>query len=251
MSIQKLLSIALAACTLLITACGEKKKSDSRTIVVGTSADYAPYEFFKDGQMVGFDIELMREIGKRLGKEVEFKDLSFDAIVGSLKAERIDAAISSITPTEERRKSVDFSDEYTESKNPVMICRGTSTVTTIEDLVNETIGVQSGSTHEDYAKNNLSKVVTLTVKSLGKIPDLIQDMNAGRVSCLVLGPEEAREIVKSYNNMKTINLPDTVPGFVIAFPKGSLFVKLINKILDDMKADGSLGKLKEKWLSQQ
>jgi polar amino acid transport system substrate-binding protein len=251
MSIQKLLSMVLMACALLMTACGEKKKSDSHTIVVGTSADYAPYEFFKDGQMVGFDIELMREISKRLGKEVEFKDLYFDAIVGSLKTERIDMAISAITPTEERRKSVDFSDEYTESKNPVMVCRGTSTVATIEDLVNEAIGVQSGSTHEDYAKNTLSKIVTLTVKSLSKIPDLIQDMNAGRVSCLVLGPDEAREIVKSYNNMKIVALPDTVPGFAIAFPKGSSLMGRVNKILDDMKADGSLGKLKEKWLSQQ
>jgi ABC-type amino acid transport substrate-binding protein len=249
MSIQKLLSVAVAACALLITACGEKKKSDGHTIVVGTSPDYAPYEFFKDGEMTGFDIELMREVGRRLGKEVDFRDLSFDAIIGSLKSERIDAAISSITPIVERLKSVDFSDEYTESRNTVMLCRGTSTITTIEDLVNETIGVQSGSIHESYARNTLNKDVTLTVKSLAKIPDLIQDMSAGRVSCLVLGPEEAREIVKSHSNLKIVDLPDTIPGFAIALPKGSSLTQAINKVLGEMKADGFLDKLKKKWLT--
>lgn len=248
MHIKKLLSIAIAAGALL-TAC-DSKKADSHKIVVGTSADYAPYEFFKDGQIVGFDIELMQEIAKRLGKEIEFKDMSFDAILGSIKSDRIDAAISAITPTEERRKSIDLSDEYTQSKQ-VLLCKATSSITTVEDLVNETIGVQSGSIHEDYAKNTLSQDVTLTVKSLNKIPDLLQDMNNSRVTCLILGTAEALEIKKSQANLKLVPLPDEVPGYAVALPKGSPLTEKVNKALSDMKADGSLAKLKEKWLPSQ
>jgi ABC-type amino acid transport substrate-binding protein len=246
MKFSKFMSVIIAACALL-SACNEKKDGSGKTLTVGVSADYAPFEYFKDGKIVGFDIDLMTEIGKRLNKEVSFKDMSFDAILGSLTTQRLDAAISSIEPTNERRKSIDFSNEYIKSKR-VLVCQGTSSIESITDLAGNTIGVQNGSTHETYAKDTLSKDVQVTVKSLAKVPDLLQDMENGNVTCLILGTAEAEAIKTSRPNIKLINLPSEVSGAAVAFPKGSPLKAAVDKILDEMEKDGSLKKLKEKWL---
>lgn len=243
-SFFKYMSAAITACILLIGCDGKK---DGKTLTVGTSADYAPFEYFKDGKIVGFDIDLMREVAKRLDKDVQFKDMSFDAILGSLSTGRIDAAISFITPTKERRKSIDFSKEYIQSKH-VLVCKATSSIETISDLAQSTVGVQSGSTHEAYAKETLKQNVTVTVKSLAKVPDLLQDMEIGNISCVVLGTSEAKTIKKSRPNIKLVRLPGEVSGAAIAFPKGSPLTTQVNKVLDDMEADGTLKELKDFWL---
>lgn len=246
MKFSKLMGVILAACTLL-TACDEKKDGSSKTLTVGVSADYAPFEFFQNGEIVGFDIDLMNEVAKRLGKDVKFKDMSFDAILGSLSTQRIDAAISSITPTPERRKSIDFSKEYIQS-NRVMLCKGTSTINSVSDLAEGTVGVQSGSTHEVYANKVLNKDVHVTVKSLTRVPDLLQAMEIGNVSCLIMDNAEAAAILKSQANLKTISLPGEVSSSAIGFPKNSPLTSQVDKILEEMEADGYLAKLKEKWL---
>jgi len=87
----------------------------------------------------------------------------------------------------------------------------------------------------------------LTVKSLTKVPDLLQDMENGNVSCLILGNSEAEEIMKSRANLKLVSLPGEVSGSAIALPKGSPLTNQINTILDQMETEGFLTKLKEKW----
>ena len=83
------------------------------TIVVGTAADYPPFEFYnRDFELDGLDIALMKEIGRRLGLEVELRDMAFDGLGNALQVEQIDAAISAITITDQRRQFVDFSDTY-------------------------------------------------------------------------------------------------------------------------------------------
>lgn len=246
MKVSKFMAALMTICALL-TACDEKKEGSGKTLTVGVSADYAPFEYFKEGEIVGFDIDLMKEIAKRLNKEVKFKDMSFDAILGSLSTERLDAAISSITPTNERRKSVDFSKEYIKSKR-VLVCKGTSPINTVSDLANETVGVQNGSTHESYAKDILTKDVNVNVKSLAKVPDLLQDMEIGNVACLILGVSEAESIKDARPNTKLINLPGEVTGAAVAFPKGSPLTAEVDRVLSEMEADESLAKLKEQWL---
>lgn len=246
MKLSKLMNFALAI-GILLAACDGKKDGSGKTLTVGVSADYAPFEYFKEGEIIGFDIDLMKEIAKRLNKEVQFKDMSFDAILGSLTTARIDVAISSITPTDERRKSVDFSKEYLKSKR-VMLCKATSSIEMVADLAEGTVGVQSGSSHETYAKDTLSQDVKITVKSLAKVPDLLQALEIGNATCLVLGVDEAEAIKNSRPNLKLINLPGEVNSAAVAFPKGSPLVAQVDQVLGAMEADGSLQKLKDFWL---
>jgi len=129
-----------------------------------------------------------------------------------------------------------------------LACKATSSVETISDLAEETVGVQSGSTHESYANDVLKQDVDVTIKSLAKIPDLLQDMEIGNIRCLILGTPEAEAIKDSRPNIKLVNLPGEVSGAAIGFPKGSPLTPQVDKVLDDMEADGSLQKLKDLWL---
>jgi arginine/lysine/histidine transporter system substrate-binding protein len=252
MIFKKLMLAALSTSLVLLTSCSDEKKeaSQTTTLKIATSADYPPFEFFKEGQIIGFDIDVVKAIAERLNKKVEVQDMSFDAILGSLQSNRVDMAISSITPTEERRKAVDFTDEYLSSAR-VLVCSDTSSVKTLADLSGAVIGVQSGSIHETYANTELRKHTdNIEVKSLAKIPDLLQDLKNKRISCLALGASEAKTMVEQHPGLHLIDLPETASGSAIALPQGSPLTAEVNKVLNELIKDGTIEKLKKKWQVQ-
>jgi polar amino acid transport system substrate-binding protein len=244
---------ALLTSFILCTGCSDdnnKSSKDQKSLTVATSADYPPFEFFKDGQIVGFEIDLINAIAAKMGKSVTIKDMSFDAILGALQAKRVDAAIASITPSEERRKAVDFSDVYL-STGKSLISLETSAIRSVADLNSAVVGVQAGSTHETFAKNQLTKMVSsIEVKSLAKIPDLIQDLKAKRVSCLLMGTSEAKTMAAHHSGLRLIELADQTSDTAIALPKGSSLVPEINQAIRELIKDGTIEKLKEKWQVQ-
>lgn len=251
MMMKKLIAAGLM-CLSLLPACEDKEKSSSaKPLTVATSADYPPFEFFKDGEITGFDIDLIKKIAHKLNRSVEIKDMSFDGIVGALQTNRVDAAISSLTPTPERLKVVDFSEIY-HNANRVLVCRVELDINSANDLDGKTIGVQLGSTHETYAQTELREVQpSIEIRSLNKIPDLVQDMKAGRISCLALGKTEAEEIAKAHAGLKVLPLSGADAGIAIALPLGSPLTAEINKILKELEADGTISALKKKWLEAQ
>lgn len=244
---KKILSIALTALALL--SCNDDSKKSQTHLTIGLSADYPPFEYFKDGKIVGFDVDLLEAIASRLKMTVEFKDMNFDGIIAALQSSRINAGVSAISATPERKKAVDFSDNYY-AGSIVMVCPKESDISTMADLSGKTIGLQSGSMYEPYANNDLSQQVTnLTVKTLPKVPDLIQDMKSGRLSCLIMGKTEGDLLAKNQPDYKVLPLVGSEIEIAIAFPKGSPLRDKINGTLSDMKKDGSLDQLITKWLA--
>ena len=244
---KKLLSIACTA--LAVISCNDDTKKTDSQLTVGVSADYPPFEYFSDGKIVGFDIELLEEIAKRLQLTVEFKDMNFDGIIAALQSKRIDLGVSAISATEERKKAVDFSDNYF-AGSIVMVCQKDSDIKQVSDLSGKTIGLQSGSMYEPYANSDLSQQApNLIIKTLPKVPDLIQDMKSGRLSCIIMGKTEGDLLVKQQSDFKVISLIGSEIEIAIAFPKGSSLRDKVNTVLNDMKKDGSLDQLITKWLN--
>ncbi len=235
----------------MLTACKENKQQSDTTstkMIVGTSADNPPYEFFQSGKFVGFDIALMEEVAKELKTEIEFKDMNFDGILGSLTSGRIDAAIATITNSEERGKSVDFSNGYYVATKS-LVCLNDTTVKSETNLENQTIGVQAGSVHELYANGDLKKKIpTIKIKSLPRIPDLIQDLKAKRIACMMVGTKEAQALITETPDLTSITLEDTKEAFAIALPKGSSLTEKINGALENLEKKGTIEALKKKWL---
>ncbi|MBW8309050.1 MAG: ABC transporter substrate-binding protein [Candidatus Paracaedibacteraceae bacterium] len=246
---KKLLSLALI--TTLLMGCKKDETSPPKNpdkIIVGLSADYPPFEYFKDGKIVGFDVVLMEALAKRINVKVEFKDMNFDGIIGALQTKRIDAAISSISATEGRQQAVDFTDTYY-SGGIAMVCPKESNMATSLDLKGATIGLQAGSSYEYYAHGDLkSQLGELMIKSLPKVPDLIQDLKSKRIVCILMGITEAKRLELEQPDLKAIPISGSETEVAIALPKGSALKNKLNAALADMKADGTLDKLIHEWL---
>ena len=223
------------------------EKSNKNVLIIGTSGDNPPFEFYKDGELTGFDIELGKAIAHKMGKTPQFIDMPFDSLIAAIHAKKVDMVISAVTPTDDRKKAVDFSQEY-HSTESVLITAGLTVVDTVQHLAEQTVGVQLGSTYEDYSKRILLKhVPTVQIRSLGKLTDVIQELKTGRIAGLITGIAEADSIIEQNPSFKALKLPEGSSSEAIAFPKGSRLVGIVDDALTTLSADQSLQNLKKKW----
>ena len=160
-------------------------------LVVGLSADYAPYEFHAtiDGkdEIVGFDISIAQKIADDLGVELKIEELGFDALLGALKTGKIDVVISGMAATDERKKEVNFSNTYMEVQQKVIVrAEDADTFQSTSDFDGAAVGAQKQTTQEELAKTELTGS---TVTSLQKVPDLITNLTSGKIDAIVMeGP---------------------------------------------------------------
>lgn len=176
---------------------------DAGVLVVGTSADYAPYEFHKkvngEDKIVGFDITMAEEIAKDLGIKVEYKDMDFDGLLGALDAGKVDIVLSGMTPNEERKKSVDFSELFYQDSNVCIVKKGKEDmIKSADDLKDLKVGVQSGTTQADYITNQLGMT---DAKQLKRIPDLMMDLKNGNIDVIVTGKNVANINIGQYDEL--------------------------------------------------
>ena len=200
--VKKLIAVAaVSTIAISMVGCGSNAKKESASsktsaleaikskgkLVVGTSADYPPYEFHKeiDGkdQIVGFDIEIAKQFAKDLGVELEIKDMAFDGLLVALQADKVDMIFAGMTPTDERKQNADFSDIYYTATHRFIVRSGDETaITSMEDLKGKKIGVQKGSIQEDIAKDNFDAE---NIKSLDKVTDLVLDLKNNKVDAIL------------------------------------------------------------------
>ncbi len=232
----------------LLIGC-EDKKPNQKVLKVATSGDNPPFEFYENGKLTGFDIKLMEKIATQLGKTVEFVDMDFGGIIAALQSGRVDAAIAAFTPTEERKKAVDFSDVYYEALPSFIVLQGTSSIS-VHNMQNKILGVQMGTTHERAAQKISDQTPSLEIVSLNKIPDLIQALKARRVDAILIGSTEAQAIVQADSTLgsqEAKDLPIVEVGNVIVFPKGSPLKGPINDALKALEKDNTIVSLKKQW----
>lgn len=216
-------------------------------IVLGTSADYAPYEFHKSingkDEIIGFDIEIAKEIAKELGVKLEIKDMDFDGLLPALQAGKIDFIISGMTPTAERAQAVDFSKVYYTAVQQVVVrAEDKDKYKTADDLKGKKVGAQKGSIQEklvaEHLKNSEAKI-------LAKIPDLFLELKNKKTDALVAeGPIASSYISKNKDLVVSdIKLPQEDAGSAIAFQKNNpVLVEAANKVLDRLIQDKSIEK---------
>ncbi|CAH0121402.1 MULTISPECIES: transporter substrate-binding domain-containing protein [unclassified Paenibacillus] len=208
----------------------------NKRIVLGTSADYPPYEFHKtiDGkdQIVGFDIEIAKAIADDLGVELVVEDMNFDSLLIALNTGKVDMVISGMNPTEKRKKNVDFSNIYYTSEQAVLVrSEDRDRYQTMDDLAGAKIGAQKTTIYEDIARS----VPDAKVEALSKVSDLVLSLEAKRIDAIVLEMPVAAAYSKSRSNLAVAGAePDSGDeGFAIAVKKGSAkLAEQINQTLD-------------------
>ncbi|WP_425448199.1 transporter substrate-binding domain-containing protein [Dethiothermospora halolimnae] len=219
----------------------EKIKKDGK-IVLGTSADYPPYEFHKeiDGKdkIVGFDIEIAKKIAEDLGVELEIKDMQFKGLLPALKTDKVDFVIAGMTPDKERAKEVDFSNIYYNAEHGLVILeKNKDKYKSVEDFKGKTIGVQKGAIQERIAKEQIADV---KLKSLGKVTDLMLQLKKGRIDGVLVEDVVGSAYVRNNEGLllTDIVLKDDDGGSAIAIKKGNKeLVEKINKTIKALKEE--------------
>ena len=224
------------------------------TLTMITSPDYPPYEFYetKDGErkIVGFDIDIANYIKKELGFKLKIAQSDFNGLIPALQANRADFVMAGMTPTPQRRENVDFSIIYYEAQDTIVASKS-SNLTKPEDLSGKIVGVQLGTIQEQNAKQIAEKVANIKLKQLNKVPEIVQEIKAGRIDAAIVEDTVALGFVKANPDLQFNVIPsiENASGSAIAFPKGSQLVQPFNDVLQKMKNNGELERLSKKWFS--
>ncbi|MDD4503888.1 MAG: transporter substrate-binding domain-containing protein [Clostridiaceae bacterium] len=216
-------------------------------IVLGTAADYPPYEFHKeiDGKdnIVGFDVDIAKAIAADLGVELEIKDMKFDGLLAALAAGDIDIIVAGMVPTEERKQSVDFSIPYYEAEQKMLVKADIADKIKIaEDLKGMVIGAQKSTIQEEIAN---TKIEASKVKALSKITDLVLELKNDKIDGLVLAGPVAYAYEKQSPDLVVPEISfGREDGVAVAVNKGNAdLVEAINATLEKMIKDGTVDKL--------
>ena len=257
---KKIIATAvLGIMTMGLAGCGSSndKNSASKTdllekiqkngkLVVGMSADYAPYEFHyidENGKDVigGFDVDIANEIANKIGVNLVIQEMDFDALVSALPAEKVDLVISGMNPTEERAKVVDFSEVYYNSKHGILVrAEDADKYQTFADLEGAKVGVQLGSTQEKIAKTEIPNV---NLQQLSNINNLILELKAGKVDAIVMEKPVAEMAVKS-NPELAVGKPiyeEQTGGNAVGIAKNNpqLLAK-VNEVITELNESGKM-----------
>ena len=250
------ISVALVlAIALVLAGCGGGggggDQGGGEQITVASDIAYPPFEFTKNGQPVGFDIDLMREIGKRAGYQVEFKNVTFDGIIPGLGNNLYDAAISAMTITEERAQKVDFSEPYFNADQSLLV-QSDSPIESVDDIGDATVGVQIGTTGALKAQEFKQQgKISGEIRTFDTITDAFSALENGQVDAVINDlPVSLDKANQSDGALEIVQNIPTGEQYGIAFPKDSELVEPVNKALQEIKDDGTYAKIYEKWIGQ-
>lgn len=252
-NITKLVAILLIISTVLaFSGCTQKESrlaaiKQNGKVIVGTSADFPPYEFHKEinnkDEIVGFDISIAKEIAKDLGVELEIKDMNFDGLLAALQAGKVDFVIAGMTPTEERKEKVDFSKVYyTAVQGIVVRAEDKDEIKSLEDLKWKVVGAQKGSIQEGIAKE---QIPGSKIKALGKVSDLILQLKNNKIDALIVEESVGKAYISKNKNLVLLDIKIKTEdnGSAVAVKKGNTdLLEAINKTLDRLTNDKSIEK---------
>jgi polar amino acid transport system substrate-binding protein len=242
-----LIFFTLVAAVTIWCFVSKKKGAVVDVVVVGTNAEYPPFTFIKDDKIVGFDIDLICEVGKRLGKKIEFKNMPFDVLVPEMQRGSIHVIAAGMTPKPEREKEVMFTQCYFTDDPLVIVAKANKNITTIEQLNEKTVIVNDGYTADYYMS-------ALKGPNLIRLPNpssAFLALNSERADAYVTARSTVSWFLKGdeKQNFTMTPIPGTEERYAFAVSKQSStqLLPLINKIIEDKKNDGTLRKIKNKW----
>ncbi len=263
-----LLTASAAGCSAREGDSSSSKAGDNSTaskpkLRVATNAEFEPWESIDSAtkEYIGFDMDLIREIAKKLDMDVEIQNMEFDSVVASLPTGACDVAISGLTITPGRSKTVDFSESYHETAQILMVrtndtvFTGTTKEALDEQLKGKKIGVCTAFTGESYAKGKedlgYPGIEGADVKSYDNVSLAAQELKNGTIDVIIMDEAVAKNAAAADQNkdaIKVIDVPLTVEYYAIAMKKGNAELKeKINKALKELQDSGKVDELKKTW----
>jgi polar amino acid transport system substrate-binding protein len=226
---------------LFFISCNKHQKQ--KTIIFGISAQYPPLTYMENNEIKGFDIDLARLIGNKLGAQIEFKDMQFQSIFPAVSTKRIDAGTGCISITDERKKNFDFSVPY-RHENIALIFRTEDKFRSTNDIRNNKIGAQLGNTIAVWAKKQFDNK---NIKEMDSMPQLIETLKNKYIDGVFTSASHAVEFSKQNVGLSSISVAKSSEGCGILFKKDSDLVESVDKVLKEMIKNNEISDLERKW----
>lgn len=218
---------------VFLTACSKNDKQ----LIVATEAGFAPYEYYESGEIVGVDIDIAKEIAKRLNKELVIKDVAFDSIINEVKSGKADIGAAGISYDAERALEVDFSINYT-TANQVVIVKKDGNIKKISDIKDQKIAVQLGTIADSYLTKNFPNVELVREK---KFLATIEDLKSSKCEAVVMDELPAKEILKNNPSLIILDGWLTSDSYGMIVKKGNKeLLKVINEVLKELNEQGKI-----------
>ena len=265
---MRYLATTLVLCALFATGCSASEEPSSPAeavrqeettspaladgkIIVASDVAYPPFEFAPRTGPRGFDIDLMNEVAKRTGLEVEYRNVQFDSLIRGLTSDLFDAVISGMTITDDRRQQVDFSEPYY-NVDEALVVRSGSEIESTGDLENQSLGVQLGTMGQAEAAELLNAGDVEEVRTYEKTIDTaFAALEQGVVDGVIYDlPAAQTEVEESDGELELVEVIPTGSQYGIAFPKDSPLIEPVNQALDEIKEDGTYEEIYEKWIGR-
>ena len=234
MKTKKIFSICLVfILTLILSGCGKNKNE----IIMVTEAGFAPYEYYENGEIVGVDVAIAKEIAKELGKKLVVKNVDFDSIVSELKSGKADFAAAGMSITEERKKQVDFTIEYVTS-NQVVVVKKDSSLNDITQLDGKRIAVQLGTVGDSYVTENYKNS---EINRQKKFLVAAESVKNNKADCIVMDQIPAQQLVSQNPELKILDGILFKDSYGMAVKKGNTeLLDTMNTVLQRLIDEGKI-----------
>ncbi len=257
---KKVLALALAAMMLtgILAGCGSKSdsidsqsqsesESSKKTLVMATSADFPPYEYYDeaDGPIIGIDAEIFRLICEELGMTAKIEDMEFGSVLTAVSTGKADVAMAGLTVDPDRLHEVDFTDSYAKGKQVIIVKEG-SDIQSADDLADKRIGVQANTTGDIYCSDDFPDA---DIQQYTKGADAVMALVQGKVDAVVIDNAPAAEFVKANEGLVILETAYADEEYAIAVNKGKPeLTEQINTALAKLKAEGKLQEIIDKYI---
>lgn len=248
---------------LFLTACGQSSQTtgnggsvsqknptpSTKIVKVGVDVGFVPFEFEQGNKLVGFEIDLISDAAHRLGDKVEWVPTPWSGLFAGLLVNKFEVGAAGITITPQREQQFNFTSPYYDSDQALTVSVG-SGIHSLHDLRGKVVGVDSGSTADNWAQVNQAKYGFKEIKRYNNFDDSMMDLQAGRIGGVIGDMPAALYYAKDKPNLKVIERIPTHEQFGLVFNKNDKLRNQFDQAINSMKKDGTMAEIYTKWFGQ-
>lgn len=230
------------AMIFMFAACGGNKEAAQKIYVVGTNAEYPPFEYVENGEIAGFDAEIIKEAAKRMEIEYKWLNTNFDGLIPALQTKKVDIVIAGMSVTPEREKAVNFSVPYLTS-NVAIVTNSKNPIKDMNDLSGKSYGVELGTTKEASAR----KIDGAEVVPFSSTTGALVALKSGKIDGMILDESVSSKYIEKNPELVLVGVMEGEPKAAAFNKDDKELMENFSKVLEEMITDGTVAELREKY----
>ncbi|MBR4892643.1 MAG: transporter substrate-binding domain-containing protein [Clostridia bacterium] len=244
---KKLITLLLAVMMIITLFAGCTTGKDDTVLTMATSADFEPYEYYENDEIVGIDIDIMNAVCEKIGMTLKPEDMSFDSVIGATQTGKTDIAMSGITITEDRKNMINFTIPYTSTTQSIIVAKD-GAIAKKTDLEGKKIGVQINTTGDTQVTEEFGDAAVERFQN-GALA--VESLKNNKIDCVVIDGEVAKALVNANEGLEIIADAYSIEEYAIAIAKENTeLLEKINGALEELLKDGTIDGIIKKYIKE-